>query len=55
MATITPTGKVEIRNPNTGRTMNIDKSVYDLFSKAIYHTLKKNKALTFTEIVEGVY
>ena len=55
MATITPTGKVEIRNPNTGRTMNIDKSVYDHFSKAIYHTLKKNKALTFTEIVEGVY
>ncbi len=46
--------KVECLNPNTGRTMSIDKEVYDLFSKAIYHTLKKGKALTYTEIVEGV-
>lgn len=34
--------------------MNIDKGIYDLFSKAIYHTLKKGKALTYTEIVEGI-
>jgi hypothetical protein len=46
--------KVECLNPNTGRVMSIDKEVYDLFSKAIYHTLKKGKALTYTEIVEGV-
>jgi hypothetical protein len=46
--------KVECLNPNTGRIMSIDKEVYDLFSKAIYHTLKKDKALTYTEIVEGV-
>jgi hypothetical protein len=46
--------KVECLNPNTGRIMSIDKEVYDLFSKAIYHTLKKGKALTYTEIVEGV-
>ena len=54
MATPTATQKVECLNPNTGRKMNIDKSTYDLFSKAIYHTLKKHGALTFTEMVEGV-
>jgi len=47
--------KVECLNPNTGGTMNIDKEIYDLFSKAIYHTLKKEKALTYTQIVEGVH
>ena len=54
MATSTKLQKVECLNPNTGRTMNIDKTVYNLFSKAIYHTLKKGKALTYTEIVEGI-
>ena len=34
--------------------MNIDKDVYDLFSKAICHTLKKESAVTFTQLVEGV-
>lgn len=34
--------------------MNIDKEIYDLFSKAIYHTLKKQKAVSFTELTEGV-
>ncbi len=47
--------KVECLNPNTGGRMNIDKNTYDLFSKAIYHTVKTNKALTYTQIVEGVY
>jgi hypothetical protein len=47
--------KVECINPNTGGRMNIDKRVYDLISKAIYHTLKAGKALTYTEIVEGVH
>ncbi len=49
------TGKIECLNPNTGGKMNIDAEVYDLFSKTIYHTLKKNKAdLTYTDIVRGV-
>lgn len=48
-------GKTECLNPNTGRKMNIDARVYDLFSKAIYHTLKKNKqGITYTDIVSGV-
>jgi hypothetical protein len=34
--------------------MNIDKKTYDLFSKAIYHTLKKNQPLTYTQIVECI-
>jgi len=50
-----PDGKVECHNPNTGGKMNIDAAVYDLFSKAIYHTLKKRKqAITYTDIVKGV-
>ena len=35
--------------------MKIDKATYDLFSKAIRHSLKKNQALTFTQIVEGIH
>jgi len=54
MATRTAPKKVECLNPNTGGKMNIDKKIYDLFSKAIYHTLKKNQPLTYTEMVEGV-
>lgn len=50
----TLTSKVACLNPNTGRSMNIDKATYDLFSKAIFHTLKKKKDLTFTEVVDGV-
>ena len=46
--------KTECLNPNTGGRMNIDTTIYDLFSKAIYHTLKKNGPLTYSEIVEGV-
>jgi hypothetical protein len=55
MATLTTSSKVECLNPNTGRRMSIEKSRYDLISKAIYHTLKKEGALTFSQIVEGVY
>ena len=47
--------KVECLNPNTGGTMNIDKNIYDLISKAIYHTLKSGKSLTYSEIVEGIH
>ena len=53
MATI-KSAKVECLNPNTGGRMNIDKNIYELFSKAIYHTIKKGKALTFTQITDGV-
>ena len=55
MATKTAAQKVELLNPNTGRTMKIDKGIYDLFSKAIYHTLKTKHPLTFTELVQGVH
>jgi hypothetical protein len=47
--------KVECLNPNTGRKMNVDAETYDLFSKAIYHTLKKEKqGISYTDIVNGV-
>ena len=46
--------KVECLNPNTGGRMQIDSSVYELFSKAIYHTLKKQGPVTFTQMVEGI-
>ena len=46
--------KVECLNPNTGGSMKIDKEIYDLISKAIYHTLKEKKAVTFNEMVEGI-
>lgn len=50
-----PAGKIECLNPNTGGKMNIDATIYDLFSKAIYHTLKKSKrGITYTDIVAGV-
>jgi hypothetical protein len=54
MANKTVNQKMECLNPNTGGRMNIDKPVYDLFSKSIYHTLQKGRALTFTEMVEGI-
>lgn len=54
MSIATKTQKVECLNPNTGRRINIAKSVYDLFSRAIYHTLEKNDGISFTEIAEGV-
>lgn len=34
--------------------MSIAKDIYDLISKAIRQTLKGGKALTFTQIAEGV-
>jgi hypothetical protein len=55
MAPKTIPQKVECLNPNTGGRMNIDKKTYDLFSKAIYHILKKNQPLTYSQIVEGIY
>jgi Family of unknown function (DUF6958) len=52
---IRPVKQIECLNPNTGRRMNIDINIYNLFSKAIYHTLKeKKRGICFTEIVNGV-
>lgn len=51
----TASEKIECLNPNTGGRMNIDKKIYDLFSKAIYHTLKKKQPLSYTQIVESIY
>jgi len=55
MSIQTTSQKVECLNPNTGGRVNIDKKTYDLFSKAIYYTLKKNQPLTYSEIVEGIH
>jgi len=46
--------KVECLNPNTGGRMNIDKNIYDVISKAITKTLQGGKAITFTELMNGV-
>lgn len=54
MPSATKPQKAECLNPNTGGRKNIDKATYDLFSKAIYHVLKKEKAVTFTQLVEGI-
>jgi Family of unknown function (DUF6958) len=49
------TAKIECHNPNTGGRMNIDAKVYELFSKAIYHTLMKDRhGITYTDIVNGI-
>ena len=55
MPTKTTPQKVECLNPNSGGRMNIDKNTYDIFSKAIYHTLKKNQPITYSQIVEGIH
>ncbi len=54
MATKTVSQKVECLNPNTGGKIKIDKTIYDLFSKAILQTLKKSQPLTYTQMVEGI-
>ena len=46
--------KTQCLNPNTGGSMNIEKTTYDLFSRAIYHALKGHQPLTFTELVDHV-
>ena len=48
------TEKIECTNPNTGRRMQIDADTWNLFHKAIKHSLKGGKSLTFTELVEGI-
>ena len=47
--------KVECVNPNTGRKINVDADTYNIFSQAIYRTLKNQKqAISYTDIVTGV-
>lgn len=41
-------------NPNTGGQMDIDTAVYELFHKAILHTMKGSKPLTYTQIITGI-
>ena len=55
MATATHSKKTECLNPTTGGRKNIDTSIYEPVSKAIYHTLKSNQPLSFTQIAEGVH
>lgn len=54
MPTKNASQKVECLNPSTGGRMNIDKKIYDLFSDAITKTLKNNRSLSYTQIVEGI-
>ncbi|MDQ6608441.1 MAG: hypothetical protein M3Y85_01310 [Bacteroidota bacterium] len=54
MATTTQL-KVECLNGDTGRKINIEKITYDLFSKAIYDTLKKQEGLTYKQLVESIF
>ena len=54
-SSVKKTNKVEVANPNTGRRMQIDAETWDLFSRAIKNSLKGGKALTYTEMVEGIH
>ena len=47
--------KQECINPRTGRSMMIDKKIYDLFSDAITGILKKEGPLAFYDIVEKLH
>ena len=46
--------KTECLNPNTGAKLNIDTEIYELFTTAIKQTLKSHKAITYTDMVEGI-
>lgn len=46
--------KVACLNPHSGREMNIDKNIYELFTKAIKRALKNKKPLTFTELTQAI-
>ncbi len=52
--TKTKTDKAVLVNPRSGRSINIDQDVYDVISKAIFHELKKNRQMTWTELAKGV-
>lgn len=46
--------KVQCLNPHTKGKINIDKNIYDLFSKAIFDVLKRDRLLTYTQLVKGI-
>lgn len=54
MTTAKGANKTVLVHPRTGRQMNIDTKIYELISKAIHQELKKNKAMTWTELAAGV-
>jgi len=41
-------------NARTGRTIQIDRSVYDLISSSILHVLQRQAPLTYTQLVKAV-
>jgi len=48
-------GKIECLNPNTGRKLNIDKEINDLFRHTIYDVLRQSQMGTsFTELANGM-
>ncbi len=49
-----PQNKTECVNPNSGSKLNIDTETYQLFRTAIKQTLAVGKAITYTELVEGI-
>ncbi|HEY0433798.1 MAG TPA: hypothetical protein VGC95_08000 [Chitinophagaceae bacterium] len=47
--------KVMCVHPDTGRTLQIDRHIYDMFTSAIIEVLKKNPGgLTFNQMVESI-
>jgi hypothetical protein len=46
--------KITCHNPNTGRMMQVDGSLYEPIARAIRNSLKGGKELTYTELVDAV-
>jgi hypothetical protein len=47
--------KVSCMNPNSGRTMKIDASIYNIFEEAILAALKKNQPMTYGDMMKAVH
>jgi|SRR4030095_2059829 len=54
MPTTKTVNKVQMTNPHSGSKMNIDADTWILFNRAITEVLSGGKALTYTEITDGV-
>jgi hypothetical protein len=50
----TSPSKIECLNASTGGRKKIDKTIYDLISKAIVQSLQNGKLLSYTGIVESI-
>jgi hypothetical protein len=46
--------KITCHNPNTGRMMQVEGSLYDPIASAIRNSLKGGAELTYTELVKAV-